>query len=127
MSQVCEHCQKPFPYSKDKYRRKYCSIECRTARYCPSSTSHLASGTAGAVSELRVCADLLLKEYEVFRAMSPSCSCDLMALKEGLIQRIEVRSGQKSITGKIFTSRLRFRADVMAIVLTDEIIYEGLK
>ena len=40
-------------------------------------------GTTGAIAELVVATDLLGRGYEVFRALSPSCSGDLAVLKNG--------------------------------------------
>ena len=55
---------------------------------------NIAPATVGAIGELRVCADLLERGYEVFRALDQARhSCDLIALKGNLILRIEVRSG----------------------------------
>lgn len=52
----------------------------------------LSIGTTGAIGELRVSVDLLIKGYEVFRAVSHSCSCDLIAIKQSRALRIEVRT-----------------------------------
>lgn len=49
-------------------------------------------GKTGAIVELAVAVDLLRRGFDVFRALSPSCSCDLVALKPGLVLRIEVRT-----------------------------------
>lgn len=69
--------------------------------------SIISSSTVGAVGELRVAADLLTKGFEVFRALSPTCSCDLLAMKDGRIIRIECRTN---------TAGNLQRADVVAIV-----------
>jgi len=83
----------------------------------------LPTGTVGAISELRVCAFLLSRGYEVFRSVSPSCSCDLAILKDGKLLRIEVRSGYRQENGRIITSRKHI-ADVLAIAIKDEVIFE---
>ena len=50
--------------------------------------------------------DLMKRGYEVFRALSPACSCDLIALGPFGALRIEVRTGKKSlITGNLNFSR----------------------
>jgi hypothetical protein len=46
----------------------------------------------GAVSELRVCADLLARGFAVFRAVSPGAPCDLIVLVDGRSIRVEVKS-----------------------------------
>jgi hypothetical protein len=61
----------------------------------------LSPGTKGALNELIVTTDLLSKGYEVFRSVSPSTSCDLVAQKFGILTRIEVRSGYMTDSGKL--------------------------
>lgn len=53
----------------------------------------LSTGTIGAMAELIVGADLMRKGFEVFRAMSPSSYSDLIAIKNGTIHKVEVRTG----------------------------------
>lgn len=83
----------------------------------------LATGTVGAIGELRVCVDLLAKGYEVFRAVSPSCSCDLLVLKSGVVTRIEVRTSYRTRSGKVYYPTHNVRADIIAAVLGDELSY----
>lgn len=87
----------------------------------------LASSTTGAVSELTVACDLLKRGYEVFRAVSPSCSCDLAILKDNKLVRVEVRTAQRNqVTGNVlYPNPDRNRFDVLALVLLadNEIIY----
>lgn len=53
------------------------------------------TGTAGAFAELIVAASLMEKGYAVFRALSPSSPCDLIAYKDPQrLIRIEVRTGK---------------------------------
>ena len=58
-------------------------------------------GKAGAVSELLVCADLLNRGYEVFRSVSQSCSCDIVAYKDSKYIAIEIRTGTVTYSGYI--------------------------
>jgi len=51
-------------------------------------------GTIGAASELLAAADLMMKGWEVFRALSPNSHCDLLAEKDGTTMRLEVRTGR---------------------------------
>lgn len=67
--------------------------------------------------------DLLEKGFEVFRSLSPNCSCDLIIQKDNKLQRVEVRTGFV-YKEKIAVSR-KIRADILAIVLPKgKIIYE---
>ena len=78
--------------------------------------SGLPTGTVGAISELLVAGDLLKKGYGVFRSVSPSCYCDILAIKNGEISEVEVRTGYKSDTGKYsFAKGLRDTANMYAV------------
>jgi hypothetical protein len=56
------------------------------------------SGTIGAINELYVSSDLMARGLSVFRALSPSCKCDLIVmLANGDIKKVEVKTGH--ITG----------------------------
>ena len=106
---------------------RYCSKECRQAQWYEPVAHDLSTGTVGALSELRAAADLLSKGYEVFRAMSPSTSCDLVILKDGKLTRVEVKSGRTNKkNGSICYATNNIRADVVAVVLHDRIIYHGI-
>jgi len=106
--------------------KKYCS------RYCAPSyirkmqnlrkPAEFSNATRGAISEWVVAIDLLLKGYEVFHAMSPASSCDLLALKNGTVLRIEVRTGQKTKRGISYSKR-RFKADQWAVVVDNQVSY----
>ena|SRR5690242_10242715 len=105
-----------------------CSPECRKQFYLSQLEVHshypkLPTGTVGAISELRVSSDLLAKGFEVFRSLTPNSSCDLAILKNGTLRRVEVRTGYEAKNGRVYTVRDN-RADVLAIVLPDKIVYE---
>ena len=91
-------------------------------------TTALPSATTGAISELRVGVDLLMRGFEVFRALSPSCSCDLAILREGKLLRVEVRTGTvyRKANGDLTYNqqKLQVRADILAAVYPDRIIYK---
>ena len=122
---VCKQCGGEF---RRKLNTLYCSPACsRSAAkglYDRFSSVPIPTGTVGAISELRIAADLLAKGYEVFRAVSSACSCDLMVLKDGVSLRIECRTGYTNKkTGKVYTSR-KNKADVVAINTNIGILYE---
>ena len=78
----------------------------------------------GTVSELRAAVSLFKHGYHVFRALSPACPCDLIGLKSGKLTTFEVRTGSiVKGSGKIFVERTK-EADVLVIVLRNQIIYE---
>jgi hypothetical protein len=126
---ICKGCQQPYsPKSPGNLtRQKYCSKKCRAKHsvwVLQRPYPGMSTGTIGAIGELRVCVDLLTKGYEVFRAVSPSCSCDLLVYKEGVATRIEVRTAYRTKSGNVYHPNQHIRAETLAAVLPDVIIYE---
>lgn len=74
-------------------QRRYCSDQCRPSVH-PGLAKQLgiSCGKVGAIAELVVCADLIRRGFEVFRSVSQDCSCDLIVLKDGQAQRVEVKT-----------------------------------
>lgn len=88
------------------------------------------STKAGTLGELIVASDLLKRGYEVFRALHPDASCDLVAIKNGKVSRIEVRTGKRLKENKLTYGSNKMRKgnryDIMAIYLRDdggEVVY----
>jgi hypothetical protein len=79
------------------------------------------------MSELRVAVDLMLKGYDVFRALSSQTGCDLVIIKQNKILRVEVRSGRQSKRGaRMFWTKpkaTKIAFDIFAVVLDDSIVY----
>jgi hypothetical protein len=127
-TKVCVGCQREFETSWSV--QKYCSKRCRSAHtnelsgMVSSRYPGMSTGTVGAISELRVAVDLLTRGYEVFRAVSQSCSCDLIAQKNGVLIRIESRTGYLLKSGKVTYSKQHFHSDHFAVILPEVIIYE---
>lgn len=46
----------------------------------------------GAANELSVAADLIRRGYDVFRNMSPNGQTDLLAMRDGIVLRVQVKS-----------------------------------
>lgn len=132
----CIICSKSIPRNRARWSHvKYCSDECARKAYQDKyylPYKGLSTSTVGTINELRVCCDLLSKGYEVFRALSPHCSCDLAILKNGKLLRIEVRAGYKKKDGTIkcgtapqkINSFKEIKADIWAIVVGEKICYE---
>lgn len=131
IEKICESCNKSF--SSTNNQKIYCSRNCRihlpNYGYSASPWKKLGinAGNIGAMHELKVCYDLILRGYEVFRSQSPCASCDLIILDNGAAKRVEVKTGHYMKGGKLsFKEREGFkpkRYDVMAIVTPGEIIY----
>lgn len=126
---ICKQCGKEFSGTR---QCDFCSNPCRRhawfkENYIPSPHKHLDRANTGAISELRVAVDLLSKNFEVFRALSPHCSCDLAVLKDGKLLRIEVRTGRAAGNGKSMfwtkPKKDKTRYDIFAVVLEDRILY----
>jgi len=118
---VCVVCGKEYPASKTY--QKYCGKSCARSNHSKHSLTsvvksegvRLSTGTIGAITELVVSADLMKKGYEVFRALSPSCSCDVLALKDGLITKFEIRTGTYTVNNILSYGKANVRADKIAV------------
>lgn len=128
INKICDIC-KNF-YEAIRNNQKYCK-ECglkkqsyRT-KFNENLNANITTGTIGTIAELEVCCDLLKKGYEVFRAVSSSCSCDLAILKNGVLKRIEVKTGYRTRINSLYYPKSN-KTDIMAIVIHKEqkIIYE---
>ena len=53
------------------------------------------TGNIGAEGEMLVTLDLMRTGWEVFRAVSPTATVDLIAMRDGLVSRIEVTKGTR--------------------------------
>lgn len=90
--------------------------------------------TVGAIKELIVAAELLRDGWSVYRSLSVSAACDLVAIKGKRILRIEVRSATRNGLGHLQyggQTRVELRADrytTLALVVDGEaVIYSGEK
>lgn len=88
--------------------KKFCSRDCISSYWINRNGRGglkrlgISSGTTGAISELKASSFLMENGYSVFRALSPSCFCDIIAIKGKETIKIEVRTGYKSESGKIY-------------------------
>jgi hypothetical protein len=95
----------------------YCP-KCRGVAYSLSSTDiPCNTGTVGAIAELVVSVDLMKMGYEVYRALSPASSCDILALKENFSLKFEVRTGRYvNGTGNLYYPKKRTVGKNVAVV-----------
>ena len=131
LEKFCVHCGKKIMGLGTRYCGGECYREAAKRRYKqlnPDTLKGSSTGTTGAISELRVAVDLLARDYNVFRALSPSCPCDLAILKDGKLLRVEVRTSFVDAAGKVFNHRGKWddpqSIDVYAWVLPGKIVYE---
>ncbi len=127
MTKVCRVCDREFSVSGRANHKVFCTVECRTEYYKRRSAyatfPGISSSTIGAMAELLTCYDLMSKGWEVFRAMSPACPCDLIAMKGSLLIRVQVRSTYKFDSGetRIPTSaKDEGRQDMFAVVVHND-------
>ena len=92
---------------------------------CQSKKLGLNTGSTGALNEMRVCIDLMSRRIHVFRAVSPACPCDLVAINQAGLEplRIEVKTGYRHNGVLRSSSPISNAYDVLAVVTENEIVY----
>jgi len=121
----CLECGKPLTETKIRRNGLYCNRACGNQgvkrEYKEANPSlGLSTGTVGALAELLVAVDLMRLGFEVFRAMSPACSCDLSILKDKKLWRVEVKTGYRRVNDKLYyqpSKKHPHRAEILAIVV----------
>lgn len=124
----CELCGRKFQSRLSTQR--FCSVACRKKASINERGLRsfdgvkLTTGTSGAIRELIVCTDLMLRGFPTFRAISASCPCDLIVLAGEKILRVEVTCGYMRRDGSIgWPAHDTSTYDVIAIVMTDHSIH----
>lgn len=108
----------------------FCSVNCRNAksfnRPRRDKNIYIPTSTVGAMSELIVAVDLMKLGKHVFRALSPSCPCDLVILEGGKLITVEVRTGVRLKSGSLSYRKDRMQSTVFGIVVHGEekVVYE---
>lgn len=75
----------------------------------------------GTIGELLAAADLSARGYVVFFPLVRTAICDLLAMKrDGLVLRIEVRTGHRSGKRILFAKKTNSPAEHYAVVVTGE-------
>lgn len=77
------------------------------------------------MAELIAAVDLMRMGYEVFRAISPDCRCDLAVVKDNRLLRIQARTGHRNEDGTIAFPKKNTdagRHDHYAVVLHGEAV-----
>jgi hypothetical protein len=128
----CEYCDDL--YTRNSSTQRFCGAKCRQAAHVERNFHRyhvpgITLGARGAIGELLICADLLARGYEVFRAVSQSCSCDLIAMRESVLLRVEeVKTVSLNVDGTPHKSSADpSKYDVLALLLPGpKIVYEGL-
>lgn len=88
----------------------------------------LSSNVSGALAEMMVCVDLLKRGFDVYRSVSPSGRCDLVAIcrNTGAVNRIEVKCGARNKSGRVVCQVGKHNSfDTLAVIVgDDEVVYE---
>jgi hypothetical protein len=121
----CKECGREFQLTRNRYL--FCSKKCRSDNSRnlnkTRNESGLSTGSVGALREFITCVDLMKRGYEVFRALSPNSSCDLIAMKEGKIWRVEVTTGYIRKDGSMsWVKHDESKYDVLAAVMPDSTV-----
>jgi Holliday junction resolvase-like predicted endonuclease len=128
---TCVHCG--LESASSQPHTKYCSTACyasrRTGNYHKDDHPEMNQRDLGAWSELLASADLMKRGYDVLRAVSQSCPCDIVAFKDDKdLMRIQVRTGSYNPTGMataMVAQKDASKFDVLAIVMKDgKVFYE---
>lgn len=116
----CVYCGQVFVPVLDEIFCK--NTECQSEHVAINGPSRVYNSISkqyvGAASELIVCADLLLNDFEVFRAVCHVGAGDLMAAKYGKFWKIDSTTGTAA-NGAIRHKAIddNFRCDVLAVVV----------
>lgn len=128
---LCANCERVIIGSKALIKMsRFCGVSCRqkwaSKQYRESNpkVDDLNTCNVGALHEILVCADLLKQGYDVFRSVSSSSSCDIIAMKNKVIHRVEVTTGRYDNYGVVIHAKKDFnKFDILAVVTrTDRII-----
>lgn len=110
MNNTCLQCNKDLSDKAKNLYDSFCSLHCfqvydkeHTLAGDIKDIEHLNKYDKGSLGEVSVCADLMRKGITVFRNAGKKAPFDLVALIEGELLRIEVKSGRRnSKTNKIY-------------------------
>ena len=118
---------------------RYCSTQCRNAAYkaryheankvAPEGNLNVGLGevtpnTRASINELLVSADLMRRGFHVYRALAPGSPCNLVMLRAGVLERVEVRAVVRTPSGKLMRPNVAGKNfDVLALVERDGTIH----
>lgn len=127
---MCPVCNQPMPEVRVRRRAITCSKKCAREREYVDGYKVLnpglpgvSSGTVGAIAELVVTVWLFRRGWSVFRAVSPACKCDLIAMRNGALLRVEVATAYLSKSGRRSWGKKNasYEYDTLAAVVGDSI------
>lgn len=119
----CVLCGKDFMGIKNQKYCPQCDPAWKLKKTIKKEWQGLSCSTLGTTQELRVAVDLFYKGYDVYKGLSANSSCDLIILKNEKLIKVEVRTGYRSLSGKLKYCSTKIKADCLAVALPTEIIY----
>jgi len=128
-TKLCDICGLRFTTTHREVLRcsRKCQREAERRRYRHHHLDGISSSKIGTVNELAVIADLLRRNWEVYRAVSADAPCDLAAVVSGHLVRIEVTTGHRNVDGRLAHPKNKHigtgRFDILAVVVGQEIAY----
>ncbi len=94
------------------------------------TNEYFTRGMIGSISEMIVAINLLEKGFEVFTSFDHTSSCDLIALKNKKLYRIQVKTGHFNKSGVTWAKGKNHKKenyDILAVVIREnnnEVIYD---
>lgn len=120
----CVVCRKEFePIQKhQKYCRTRCKHDSILGKRAYTSVTRRDSTKTGMASEALVTADLFLKGYEVFKAISHSSPWDLVAIHPNnpIAIKLQVKTGNRYNNKIVFSKPSSNNYDCLVIVIPEE-------
>lgn len=81
----------------------------------------VSCGVGGIIAELLAAADLMARKWQIFRPIVSNRGVDIVAIKDGKIITVEVRSARRKPSGALqYRQDTVARADHYALVITGE-------
>ena len=96
---TCVICEKT--YVARSHNQKICGAECKKEFWGRRGTLDISTASVGAIAEMAICVEMLSRGYSVFRSVSASGFCDVVAIKGDERMLLEVRTGYEDFGGKI--------------------------
>jgi hypothetical protein len=116
----------------EKERHAKIEVSKQLPKICPKNMRNdllvsLSTGTKGAINEMAVCVDLMKRGFHVYRAISPSCPCDLVIWFGPTVLRVEVKGAYYNRLGSLQNINIkdtqRATCEIVAAVTPDGIIH----
>lgn len=126
---ACKQCQNPLSEKRKQYNAIFCGSNCLRLWYKEQRPKREHSGhVTGTLSCLIVATDLTRKGWEVYFPFDRAI-CDLIAIKEDKVIRLEVRAATRILSGELRWGKWPKRDEgktyaAVALDSGEEVVYE---